>query len=283
MPSEVIAFAPDPAHRAMRGPQLIVGDIKYCADQSSCLGCRLDIGNVLKAALHLGPLASLRAVGASQIVLEGQVLQRQGEDGRARALAGLGELLEQVRVGVAAFSDRFEILAELVDDQQQRRLRCQAAGDLDEGCGGRARSARVVRRRVRQGALEGLGRRERAGSGDLAVAAQYIAECSARRIVWPIGSRLAVTKPRWKPRFAVSWRRWARWTSSPTAGEASSMSFHAAVWVGLGSPRAASRSSARDDLPDPYGPVSDQAPPAVPCAAVAAIRSTTSRARAVTV
>ena len=136
------------------------------------MGCRLDIGDVLEAALHLGPFAALWAVGARQVVLEGQVLQRQGEDGRARSLAGLGELLQQVWVGVAAVSDRFEVLAELVDDQEQRHLRCQAAGDLDEGCGGRARSARVVRRRVRQGALEGLGRRERAGSGDLAVAAQ---------------------------------------------------------------------------------------------------------------
>ena len=49
--------------------------------------------------------------------------------GRTRALAGLCELLQQVWVGVAAVSDRFEVLAELVDDQEQRAISMRAAGE----------------------------------------------------------------------------------------------------------------------------------------------------------
>ena len=76
-------------------------------------------GDVLEAALHLGPLAALGGVGTRQVVFERQMLQRQQEYGKARALPGLRQLLQQVRVGVAAVADRLQVLAELVDHEQQ--------------------------------------------------------------------------------------------------------------------------------------------------------------------
>ena len=109
-----------------------------------------------------------------------------------------------------------------------------------------------------------------------------VAACRARRTVRLSGSRPAVTRPRWNPDPLVPWRSWPAAICSAAAGDASAISLRAARRGAESPPQAASRSRASDDLPDPYGPVSDHAPPARPSEAAAATRSTTSRARAVT-
>jgi len=108
------------------------------------------------------------------------------------------------------------------------------------------------------------------------------AACSARRTVRLKGSRSAVTSPRWNPDRPVPCRSWPAAINSAAAGDASAISLRAARLGAESSPQAASRSRASEDLPDPYGPVSDHAPPAGPLAAAPATRSTTSRALAVT-
>ena len=65
------------------------------------------------------------------MVLEREMLHRHQEDGQPGALTRLGQLLQEVRVVVAAVASGLEVLAELVENQQQRSLAGQTAGDLD--------------------------------------------------------------------------------------------------------------------------------------------------------
>ena len=62
-------------------------------DQGSCLGGRLNKGHILEPALDFGPLAALGAVHSGQVILEGEMLQGQQEDGQPRSLPGFGKLL----------------------------------------------------------------------------------------------------------------------------------------------------------------------------------------------
>ena len=78
------------------------------------------------------------------MVFEGQVLQGEQEDRKPRALARFGKLLQNVGVGGRLVTDRFEILAELVDDQKQRSVCRQTPGDLDHRGRGRSGFARIV-------------------------------------------------------------------------------------------------------------------------------------------
>ena len=137
----LLGVGPSPAADA--GLQALVADAEHGADQGAGLSGRVHERHVLETALHLGPLAALHAVCACQAVLEREVLKRDHEDGQPRSLPGLGELLQQVGIRVAAVTDRFEVLAELVDDQQQRRVLRQAASRVYEDRRRRARAARI--------------------------------------------------------------------------------------------------------------------------------------------
>ena len=153
-------------------PQFLIADLEDGPNQSTGLTGRFDVGDVLEAALHLGPFATLWTVGAGQIVLERQVLQRQQEDGQARALPRLRKLLQQIGIGIAAASNRFEVLAELVDNQQKRCVLSQTPGDIDDrGCG-RSGSAGIVRCGVFERFSQRLGGPESTGRWELAVAAE---------------------------------------------------------------------------------------------------------------
>ena len=57
--------------------------------------------------------------------------------GRLEPCPASGKLLQQIGIGFGAVSYRFEVLAELVDDQKKRCILCQALRDFDRrGCRG---------------------------------------------------------------------------------------------------------------------------------------------------
>ncbi len=136
------------------------------------------------------------------MILEREVLQRQQEDGQPGRLPGLGELLQEVGVVVGAVVGGLEVLAELVENQEERSVAGQAAGDFDERCRRRAGSAGIVGCRVveRRGQAVSCSEAFRGGGSPYA---RRTAESSARRTVRLSDSRRAVTKPRWKPRALV--------------------------------------------------------------------------------
>ena len=142
-------------------------------DQGPGLGGRLHEGHILESTLDLGPLAALGAVHSDQVILEGEMLQGQQEDGQPRPLPGLGKLLQQVGVGVAAVADGLQVLAELVDHHQQRPVGGQGPGHLHQRGGRRTGSAGVVGGCVLHGPPQRVGGLELRRRGDPAEAADH--------------------------------------------------------------------------------------------------------------
>ena len=116
------------------------------------------------------------------MILERQVLQGQQEDRQPGPLPGFRELLQQVGVTVGAVAGRFEVLAELVEDQQERSVRGQAAGDGDERRGRGAGSARVVGGRVVERCSQGVCCGEVLPRGVSVGAAHRRMECAQHRV-----------------------------------------------------------------------------------------------------
>ena len=101
------------------------------------------------------------------------MLQRQQEDGQPRPLTGLGKLLQQVGVGVAAVADGLQVLAELVDHHQQRPVGGQGPSHLHQRGGRRTGPAGVVGGRVFHGLPQGVGSLELPDRGDPSEAADH--------------------------------------------------------------------------------------------------------------
>ena len=101
------------------------------------------------------------------------MLQGQKEDGQSRPLPGLGKLLQQIGVGVAAVADGLQVLAELVDHHQQRPVGGQGLGHLHQRGGRRTGTAGVVGGCVLHGSPQRVGGFELRRRGDLSEAADH--------------------------------------------------------------------------------------------------------------
>ena len=81
-------------------------------------------------------------------------------------MPSLGELLQEIGVSIRAVANRFEVFAELVDDEQQRGIFGQATGHFEQGRRRGADSTWVIGCGVGECGLERFSRSEGAPRGD---------------------------------------------------------------------------------------------------------------------
>ena len=101
------------------------------------------------------------------------MLERHQKDGETRALSCLGELLKQVGVPVATVGDRFEVLSEFVDHQEEGPVASQALCNLYQGRRRGAGPTGILAGGVAECRLECSGSWEAAEGWDSAVFRQY--------------------------------------------------------------------------------------------------------------